>query len=320
VSGEITVVIPTRDRADELADALASVAAQERPPAHTLVIDDGSAEPPRVPAGGAVELVRRPVAAGVSAARNEGLARVETEWVAFLDDDDLWAPPKLARQLAAADACDASFVWCAVVVVDQRRRPIGMVSAADPASLLSRLVRTNVIGSPSAVLARTALVRAVGGFDEELSLLADWDLWLRLAAVARAGASREVLVAYTEHAKSMTATAQGAVERELARMAEKHAPLVAEHGGRLGGAELERWRLGGRRRGGGRLGAARAYLATGVREHDAGSLVRAPAALLGEGLLGRLRARRAAARVGATTWLDPYRRPESTTASSAPVA
>ena len=61
-----------------------------------------------------------------------------------------------------------------------------MVPAADPASLLPRLLRTNAIGSPSAVLARTELVRAVGGFDEELALLADWDLWLRLAAVARA--------------------------------------------------------------------------------------------------------------------------------------
>ena len=144
-----------------------------------------------------------------------------------------------------------------------------MVSAADPASLLSRLVRTNVIGSPSAVLARTALVRAVGGFDEELSLLADWDLWLRLAAVARAGASREVLVAYTEHANSMTATAQGAVERELARMAEKHAPLVAEHGGRLGGAELER-------RGWAGAGAAAAGSAPPARISDGCARARRP--------------------------------------------
>ncbi|MEA2136198.1 MAG: hypothetical protein QOC68_4107 [Solirubrobacteraceae bacterium] len=321
MSGEITVVVPTRDRAALLVDALASVAAQERPPVRTLVIDDCSAEPPIVPAGGGtVELVRRRVAGGVSAARNDGLARVETEWVAFLDDDDIWAPPKLARQLDAADTWEASFVWCAVVVVDERRRPIGLVAAADPASLLPRLVRTNVIGSPSAVLARTALVRAVGGFDEELSLLADWDLWLRLAAAARGGASREVLVAYTEHAGNMTATAQSGVERELAQMAEKHAALVGEHGGRLGGADLERWRVGAGRRAGGRLGAARAYLAAGVRERDAGSLARAPAALLGEGLQGRLRARRAAARVGATPWLDPYRRPESATASTAPVA
>ena len=93
--------------ADELADALASVAAQDRPPAHTLVIDDGSAEPPRVPPAARSNwcAARR---RGVSAARNAGLERVETEWVAFLDDDDLWAPPKLARQLAAADACDAT--------------------------------------------------------------------------------------------------------------------------------------------------------------------------------------------------------------------
>ena len=320
MSCEVTVVIPTRDRPALLADALTSVAAQEHPAARTLVIDDGSGAPPSDAAGRGVELVRRASAGGVSAARNCGLERVETEWVAFLDDDDLWAPPKLARQLSAAIAADAAFVWCSVVVVDAQRRPVGLIPAVDPGSLLPRLLRTNTIGSPSAVLARTELVRAVGGFDEELALLADWDLWLRLAAVARGSASREVLVAYTEHAASMTVTARDGLERELARMTEKHAPLLREHGGGLGGAELARWSLGGRRRGGGRLGAARAYLSAGVRARDAASLIRAPAALLGESLLGRLRGRRAARRAGSTAWLDRYRRPESAAASSAPTA
>ena len=319
MSGEVTVVVPTRDRPALLADALTSVGAQEWRAARTIVVDDGSADPLRPPSGAAVELLRRPQPGGVAAARNRGLERVETEWVAFLDDDDLWAPAKLARQLEVAAAAHADFVWCAVVVVDARRRPVGLVPAADPGSLLSRLVRTNAIGSPSSVLARTELVRAVGGFDEELGLLADWDLWLRLAGAGTGSASREVLVAYTEHAGSMTAAHVG-VERELARMAETHASLISEHGGRLGGAELVRWSVGGRRRGSGRLGAARAYLAAGVRERDAGSLVRAPAALLGENLLGRLRGRRAARRVGSPAWLAPYRRPERAAASIAPTA
>ena len=320
MSGEVTVVVPTRDRPALLADALTSVGAQEWRAARTIVVDDGSAEPLRPPSGAAVELLRRPQPGGVAAARNRGLERVETEWVAFLDDDDLWAPAKLARQLEVATAARADFVWCAVVVVDARRRPVGLVPAADPGSLQSRLVRTNAIGSPSSVLARTELVRAVGGFDEELALLADWDLWLRLAGAGRGSASREVLVAYTEHGGSMTAAARGGVERELARMAETHASLVRQHGARLGGPELARWSAGGRRRGGGRLGAARAYLAAGVRERDAGSLVRAPAALLGEDLLGRLRGRRAARRVGSPAWLDPYRHPERAAASIAPTA
>jgi hypothetical protein len=316
VSGEVTVVIPTRDRPGLLADALASVAAQEGGPvARTLVIDDGSAEPP--PVSGGVELVRRALSGGVSAARNDGLERVATEWVAFLDDDDLWAPGRLARQLACAG--DAGFAWCGVVVVDARRRPVGVHPAADPASLLPRLLRTNTIGSPSAVLARTALVREVGGFDERLGLLADWDLWLRLAGVARGAACPELLVAYTEHPGNMTPE-PARVERELALMAETHAPLVREQGGRLGGADLARWSAGGRRRGAGRLGAAGAYLSAGVRERDARSLLRAPAALLGEDVVGRLRGRVAARRAGDTSWLDRYRRPEGASASSAPAA
>ena len=320
MSAEVTVVIPTRDRPALLADALASVAAQDHPPARAIVVDDGSAQPPTVAGGGAVEVLRQARPSGVAAARNRGLQRVATEWVAFLDDDDLWAPAKLARQLAAATDAGAAFVWCSVAVVDERRRPVGLVPAADPAGLLPRLVRTNVIGSPSAVLARTELVRAVGGFDEELGLLADWDLWLRLAVAGTGGASREVLVAYTEHAGSMTAAARGAAELELARMARKHAAVVAAHGGRLGGAELARWTAAARRRSGGRAMGAGAYLAAGLRERDAGSLVRAPAALLGEPLIGRLRARRAARRLGGATWLEPYRRKAAAPASSAPIA
>ena len=320
MSGAVTVVVPTRDRPVLLADALASVAAQQHPPARTVVVDDGTGEPPAVAADGAVELVRHGTGGGVSAARNRGLERVETEWVAFLDDDDLWAPSKLARQLAAAAEADAAFGWCAVAVVDDRRRPVGIVPAADPTTLLPRLVRTNVVGSPSAVLARTDVVRAVGGFDEQLALLADWDLWLRLAVAARGAACRDVLAAYTEHAGAMTATASGAVGGELAYMTRKHAGLVAAHGGRLGGAELARWSAGGRRRGGGRIGAARAYVAAGLRERDAGSLLRAPAALLGERLVGRLRAGLVAGRLGSTAWLEPYRRADGAPASRAPSA
>ena len=65
---------------------------------------------------------------------------------------------------------------------------------------------------------------------------------------------------------------------------------------------------------------ARAYLAAGVRERDGGSLMRAPAALLGEGLVGRLRGRRAARRVGSPAWLAPYARPDGAAAPIAPTA
>ena len=211
-------------------------------------------------------------------------------------------------------------MWCAVAVVDDRRRPVGVVPAADPATLLPRLVRTNAIGSPSAVLARTELVRAVGGFDEQLALLADWDLWLRLAAAGRGAASPEILAAYTEHAGGMTATASGrgraGAGADGGQARARSSPRTA-----AGSAapELARWSAGGRRRGGGRLGAARAYVATGVRERDAGSLARAPAALLGERLVGRLRARLAARGLGDLAWLEPYRR-EDAPASSAPIA
>jgi glycosyltransferase involved in cell wall biosynthesis len=117
----------------------------------------------------------------VSAARNRGLAEVSTPWVAFLDDDDLWGPHKLRRQLKAARdqgcrwACSAAVSFSGNVVLD-------VVDAPATADLSKAVLSGNVItGSASGVLACTALVREVGGFDERLPSMEDWDLWIRLA-------------------------------------------------------------------------------------------------------------------------------------------
>jgi len=103
----VSVVIPTRDRWELLPRAVRSVLAQEHAELHVVVVDDGSVSPaPRdgVFADPRVQVVRRKRSGGVAAARNAGLERARGGWVAFLDDDDIWAPAKLAAQLAAARA------------------------------------------------------------------------------------------------------------------------------------------------------------------------------------------------------------------------
>jgi glycosyltransferase involved in cell wall biosynthesis len=101
----IGVVIPCRDGADYLAEALQSIAAQGVPHA-VVVADDGSTD------GGAelarahgARVVRSPApGSGPAAARRAGVAAVDTELLAFLDADDRWLPGKLAAQRAALDA------------------------------------------------------------------------------------------------------------------------------------------------------------------------------------------------------------------------
>ena len=104
---DVSVVIPTRDRPELLALTLRSVLWQQEVELEVLVVDDG-AEP------GTQALLERPSGCarstdaqhgptGVSGARNSGIAAARGNWIAFLDDDDLWAPDKLSAQLAAAN-------------------------------------------------------------------------------------------------------------------------------------------------------------------------------------------------------------------------
>jgi glycosyltransferase involved in cell wall biosynthesis len=104
----IAVVVPTYNRAKLLGRALASVLAQRRPPDEVVVVDDGSTDDTGAVVArcaDAVRLVRRRHA-GVSAARNLGVASSDAEFVAFLDSDDVWEEDHLERMQHAIDATE----------------------------------------------------------------------------------------------------------------------------------------------------------------------------------------------------------------------
>lgn len=97
----VSVVVPVYNGNRYLAAALDSVLGQSSPPAEVLVIDDGSSEPPGpvlAKYASRVRLIRQDNR-GPAAARNLGIQRASGEFVAFIDQDDLWTPGRLARQL-----------------------------------------------------------------------------------------------------------------------------------------------------------------------------------------------------------------------------
>ena len=103
----VSVVIPTRDRWPLLATTLASALGQDGVALEVVVVDDGSATAaPVVPPfdDPRVRIARNDRSLGVAGARNRGIEAARGEWIAFLDDDDVWAPAKLRRQLDAATA------------------------------------------------------------------------------------------------------------------------------------------------------------------------------------------------------------------------
>lgn len=277
----ITVVIPTRDRWDLLERTLRSVRRQLVRPAEIIVVDDHSTieAPESLKAG--VILLRLRSPAGVAVARNIGWRAAQTEFVAFLDDDDLWAPTKLQeqqRQLAQTDTG-----WCFTGAVHFDAGDFRHLVEAPALDGLERsLLRNNVIpGGCSGVAVRRDLLEFEGGFDERLSLLADWDLWIRLARRAtRVGRCSEPVTGYYVHERNMSGLLD-VVDTELAVLRDKHAARARELGVALDEARLVRWSAWHRRRQQGRLAAAKTYVRGARRYRDPGHAVRALATLIG---------------------------------------
>lgn len=159
----VTAVIPTIPPRDALLRrALDSVRFQSRPVYEVSVATDHEH-------------------AGAAATRNRALAAVHTPWAAFLDDDDEWQPGHIRVLLEAAQAAGADVIYPWFNVVSPRGFdpwPGVFGRPFDPDELRAR----NYI--PTTVLARTELIRDVGGFepygDQKESACDDWGLWRKL--------------------------------------------------------------------------------------------------------------------------------------------
>jgi glycosyltransferase involved in cell wall biosynthesis len=175
----VGVIIPVRNGASTLAAAIRSVIGQTPRPPDIVVIDggsdDGSAELARSFAGVRVIAQER---RGLGAARNQGVAAVAGDVIAFCDADDRWTDGSLAARLArlaAAPACGA--------VIGQLERRLLDGEPATPQQA-SRLGQIEPAYTPSALLVRRSAFGAVGGFDETMTIGSDSDWFVRLVQSA----------------------------------------------------------------------------------------------------------------------------------------
>lgn len=230
----VAVVIPTYNRAHQVADTIRSVLAQSHPAAEVIVVDDGSTDATAEVCAPFAPAVRyqRQANAGVSAARNRGVALTSAELVAFVDSDDLWHRDKLALQvaaLAAEPAAGWSITGCDVIglegsVIPSRRgfpAVFGVFEAEGltPARFFARYFRAVTItaaggdhrawvgdayvplflgnfGLPSSAIIRREVFDRTGGFDPAFRLAEETEFFHRLAAASPVVILPESLVGY----------------------------------------------------------------------------------------------------------------------------
>lgn len=205
----VSVVIPVYNMRDYVSEAIESVLAQTLPPeaVDVVVVDDGSTdgsgEAARRRAPG-VRIIRQDNR-GLPAARNAGIRASSAPYLAFLDADDRFLPGKLAAELALFEARPAlGVVYSGCRYIDPAGSPLPQHGwSHEEGDVFPRLVLGNLI-HPHAALVRRDLVEQAGLFDERLTSVEDWDLWLR---VARHGATwgrvDEVLAEYRLRAEGM---------------------------------------------------------------------------------------------------------------------
>jgi glycosyltransferase involved in cell wall biosynthesis len=264
----VSVVIPTRDRSARVTDTVRSTLAQRDVELEVVVVDDGSrdgtAEALEALGDERVTVVRNASSRGVANARNRGIERAAHPWIAFLDDDDRWSPDKLRMQLDAARMQGADFVYAAGVAVRGDGRLLYASPAAAPDELRRDIRSRNVVFAGSSnVLARADLVRRLGGFDERLHHIADWDMWIRLTEAGRPATCPEPLVAYVVHDANMHSTAIDAAGREGRLLRTKHA--ASSLPGRFDAVVFRGWIADGRADSGRHGRAAVTYAVTALR-------------------------------------------------------
>jgi glycosyltransferase involved in cell wall biosynthesis len=186
----VSVIILAYKQPVFLNAALASVSAQTHPHIEILVVDDASGpeftSQYRLPPNARL-LVNEKNTATAAINRNRAIRESRGEFLAFLDQDDLWLPEKLAAQLAAFAQNSAALMhFTHYTRVDPAGIPLATQNPFGGTSgdLLKNLIRrkTAHIVCCSSVMFRKSAPNSVGLFDESIRLSADWDMWLRCAA------------------------------------------------------------------------------------------------------------------------------------------
>jgi len=231
----VSVIIPTYQRAATLLPALESVFAQTWTDYEIIVADDGSTDN----TAEILEPFRDRIVysyesnQGASAARNRGARIARGEFLAFLDSDDLWEPRKLELQMPLLEQQpEIGWVYCDMDYFGNEKRFKTSSFVGHPPARGWILKHMYLHGCPMhspTLVVKKQLFEASGAYDERLRAYEDHDLYFRLAGLAPADYTDQVLV----HCRR-----EGRSQAPLARAKDMNTLLLAKRRGLAESPEL----------------------------------------------------------------------------------
>lgn len=205
----VSIIIPTYNRAQYIAETIESVLAQTYRDIEIIVIDDGSKDNTGEVVKQFGDRVRYVWQQNSERAvsRNNGLKLSKGEFVSFPDSDDCWLPETVSEMVETMRRVPAAgVVAMSCAIVNSDRRVMGMFHPGGNVdgvvtNAFHQLLHSNIVGSPSAVLLRRSVLDRAGAFDEDRRLIGieDWELWARLAFFGPVVCRRKPVVHYRRH-------------------------------------------------------------------------------------------------------------------------
>lgn len=198
---KVSVVIPAYNKADLTIKTMKSILGQTYANIEVIVVDDGSVDDTRNKLqlfGDKIHYIYKQNG-GACSARNVGIKKATGEYIALIDCDDIYYPEKIAKSVECLEANpDYGFVFTNAYFIDANDKIVSAFSNSHrkrSSLIASKLIFSNLICNSTVVIRRSCF-KKVGYFDEKIFIPADWDMWLRLAEVYKAGYIDEKLTGY----------------------------------------------------------------------------------------------------------------------------
>jgi glycosyltransferase involved in cell wall biosynthesis len=218
---KVSVIIPAYNAANFICDTVDSALAQTHRDLEVIAVNDGSKDDTldRLrPYGDRIRLLDL-TNGGVARARNSGVNIATGEWIAFLDADDLWAPEKIARQLAHSNAPLRYTDRLNIGAYGDLPELQSLVTPMYEGDLFETLMLEGNFITTSSVLMRRDLFERMNGYFTGLNGTEDWDLWLRIAERHQIGLLPQPLISYRFH--------PGGISRNYVRMGRERHEVIA---------------------------------------------------------------------------------------------